>query len=245
MSDNNFIYGSRTIIEAIKSGKKIDRILLKQGENSPLMNELINEAKKGNINIQFVPSEKLEKIKCKNHQGAVAYLAAVEYKEFETLLDEILQKKESPLILILDGVSDVRNFGAICRTAECAGVDAVIVPSKGAAALNADAMKTSAGALNHLPVGRTGSLKNTIKLLQASGFSVIVASEKTEKSYFEADFTGPIAIVMGSEDKGASVDVLKTADQMVRIPIQGQIASLNVSVAAGIVIYEAIRQRIQ
>jgi len=243
MSDNNFIYGSRTIIEALKSGKKIDRILIRQGDTSPLMNELLTEAKKTNINIQFVPLDKLDKIRGKNHQGAVAYLAAIEYNEFDILLDEVLQKKENPFFLILDGVSDVRNFGAICRTAECAGVDAVIVPSKGAAGLNADAVKTSAGALHHLPVGRTGSLKNTVKMLQGAGFRVTVASEKTEKIYHEADYSGPIAIVMGSEGKGASTDVIRTADEMVKIPILGKIDSLNVSVAAGIIIYEAVRQR--
>lgn len=241
--EKNYIYGTRAVIEAIKSGKQIDKVLVKKGEANQLLSQLLQVAKDKNVAIQFVPVEKLNKINQKNNQGVIAFVSAVEYHDFDSYLVDVLSQNENPFILILDGVSDVRNFGAICRTAECAGVDAVLLPSKGAVRLNADAVKTSAGALHRLPVCRTGSLKSTVMMLQSSGYKIVAATEKTTHSYTDVDYSGPLAIVMGSEEKGVSKDVLRTADDLVKIPVLGKIESLNVSVAAGVLMYEAVKHR--
>ena len=237
------IFGVRAVIEAIEAGKDIDKILVKRDIQSDLSKELFTALKGKFIPVQRVPVEKINRITRKNHQGVVAFIAAVTYQRTEDIVPTLFEEGKTPLLVMLDGVTDVRNFGAIARTCECAGVDAVIIPAKNSASVNADAMKTSAGALHTLPVCREQSLTATIKYLKESGFKIIAATEKGDYDYTRADYTAPTCIIMGAEDTGIPYDHLSLCDEWVKIPLMGHIASLNVSVAAGILIYEAVRQR--
>ena len=239
----DFIYGTRAVIESIEAGKEVDKILLQKDLKNELILELMSLAKTHSVPVQKVPVEKLNRLTKKNHQGVVAYLSSVVYASLDNVISEAYSKGETPLLIILDRVTDVRNIGAIARTAECAGAHAIVVPSRGTAQLGADAMKTSAGALNHIAVCRVENLKTTIKEIQANGISVIACSEKAEKLVYEADLTAPTAIMMGSEEDGISPEYMKLADGHVKLPINGQIESLNVSVASGVIIYEVLRQR--
>jgi 23S rRNA (guanosine2251-2'-O)-methyltransferase len=240
----DFIFGIRAIIEAIKAEKQIDKLLVSVDVGkSELMGELLSLAKENKIFLQRVPDYKLNKITPKNHQGAIAYLSVVSYASFEDILQGVFEKGETPLFLLLDGVTDVRNLGAIARTAECAGVHAIIVPEKNSAQISSDAIKTSAGALHYLPVSRVKSLSQTVKYLQQAGVQIVACTEKTDNFLYDIDMTAPMAIVMGAEDVGVSNDIIKQADHLAKIPMFGQISSLNVSVSAGVVLYEAVRQR--
>lgn len=241
---DNIIFGTRAVIEAINAGKEIDKILIQKGLSNQLFNELRKAVQGKDIPFQFVPQEKLNRISSKNHQGVVAYIAEVTYYEVEEQLAQVFEKGKTPLVLVLDRVTDVRNFGAIARSAECAGVDFIVIPSRGAAQINADAVKTSAGALNRIPVCREENLKNTIEYLKESGLQIIACHEKTESYHFNADLTKPSAIIMGSEENGISNEYLKRSDVQVKIPMVGSIASLNVSVATGIILFEAVKQRL-
>ena len=240
---SDMIFGVRAVIEAIEAGKDIDKILVKRDIQSDLSKELFAALKGKFIPVQRVPVEKINRITRKNHQGVVAFIAAVTYQRTEDIVPTLFEEGKTPLLVMLDGVTDVRNFGAIARTCECAGVDAVIIPAKNSASVNTDAMKTSAGALHTLPVCREQSLTATIKYLKESGFKIIAATEKGDYDYTRADYTAPTCIIMGAEDTGIPYDHLSLCDEWVKIPLMGHIASLNVSVAAGILIYEAVRQR--
>ena len=240
----DIVYGIQAIKETVNAGKTIEKVLLKKDINSETLRELQNNIRKRGIPIQYVPQEKLNSITRKNHQGIIAFISAIDYANPDFLIPQIFENGETPLFLMLDGVTDVRNFGSMCRTAECAGVHGIIIPKKGSVLINYDAMKTSAGALNYLPVIRSNNLIETIEILRNSGFQIIAATENGEKEYFSIDFTTPTLIILGSEDKGIARDILDISNQMVSIPINGKIESLNVSNAASIIIYEAIRQRI-
>jgi len=243
LKDNSVIYGIRPVIEAIKSGKEIDKLFIQKGLRGDLFRELSILTKKKEIPFQVVPIEKLNRITKKNHQGVICYISAVTYQKIEDILPGLYEDGKVPLLLILDRITDVRNMGAVVRTAECAGVNAVIIPSKGGAQINEDAYKTSAGALNKIPVCRHFNLKTVIEYLKESGVKIISASEKSDKLYYQTDMTGPLAIIMGSEQDGVSQEYINRSNALVKIPIAGEIESLNVSVAAGIIIYEVIRQR--
>lgn len=244
MEEENLIFGVRAVIEAIHADKAIDKILLQKGLSNELFNQLRTALKGKDIPYQFVPPEKLKRVSTKNHQGVIAYLAEVTYYETEDLLQEVFESGKTPLILILDRITDVRNFGAIARSAECAGVNFIIIPSRGAAQINADAIKTSAGALHRIKVCREDNLKNIIEYLQEYKIQVVACHEKTDKLMYAADFKQATAIIMGSEEDGISNEYLKRSDIAVKIPMIGEIASLNVSVATGIVLFEVIRQRL-
>ncbi len=239
----NFIYGSRSVIEAIEAGKEIDKLLIQKDIKNDLIKETLSLASQFNIPVSLAPIEKLNRITHKNHQGAIAFLSAIEFASIDHIIESCFQRGKDPFLIVLDGVTDVRNFGAIARTAECAGVDAIIIPGKGSAQLNSDAVKTSAGALNHIPVCREKNLVQTLKYLKNNGLAVVAATEKAEKNLYETDFTHPVVLVVGAEDVGISSDILKIADDWVAIPQYGKIASLNVSVAAAVFIYEVVRQR--
>lgn len=239
----DFIFGSRPVLEAIYSDKNIDKILIKKGLKNETFFQLFSEIKKNNIPFQFVPEEKINKITRKNHQGIIALLSPIEFQNIENILPIIYEKGKDPLLLILDQVTDVRNLGAIVRTAECAGVDAVIIPEKGSARINADTVKTSAGAIFKIPVCRSKNLLETINYLKNSGIKILAASEKAEQSYFDVNMKIPLALISGSEEKGISPKLLENSDFQLKIPVTGTIKSLNVSVACSILIYEAIRQR--
>jgi len=237
------IFGIRPVIEAIKAGKQIDRLLIKHGLQGPLFHELMKEVKLHGIAWQIVPVERIELVTRKNHQGVLAWLSLIEYQHISNLLPMIYEKGEDPLVIVLDGVSDVRNFGAIVRTAECMGAHAVIIPEKGSARITPDAIKTSAGALHTLPVCREKSIVRAVSYLKESGLKIISGTERTDIAASEELLTGPSALIMGSEDKGISRELLDLSDFRIRIPLSGNISSLNVSVATGILLYEIIRQR--
>jgi 23S rRNA (guanosine2251-2'-O)-methyltransferase len=246
MSKNkNTIFGIRSVIETIKAGKDIDKILIQKGLSGTLIKELLQEIRGTDIPFQYIPVEKFKPWESKNHQGVMAILSEISYQDIENILPLIYESGKDPFILILDQVSDVRNFGAIARTAECAGVQAIIIPEKGSAAINADAIKVSAGALMKIPVCRSKNLHETIKLLKNNGLQIIAASEKSETAYSSVSYTKPTAIIMGSEEKGVTANLLTISDYLVGIPVFGSIESLNVSVATGILLFEAIRQKNQ
>jgi 23S rRNA (guanosine2251-2'-O)-methyltransferase len=240
---DNIIFGIRPVIEAIETGKQIEKIYLKNGADSELFHQLSRLIKQHGIFAQWVPVERLNRFTQKNHQGVVALCAVVELAGFETTIEKIMQTVKNPLVIILDGVTDVRNFGAIARSAECAGAQAVIMPAKGAAPINADAVKTSCGALNIIPVCRVPNLKTAIYYLKSTGFQIIAATEKAEKLYYEANYVKPTAIIMGAEDTGISRANIELCDEQVKIPICGKINALNVSAAASILMYEMLRQK--
>lgn len=239
----NFIYGFRAILETIKSGRPIDKIFLRKGLNNELFSELFQVIRETGIPYQFVPQQKLDRITKKNHQGAIAFISPVEIHNIEDVLPQLYEQGETPFLLILDRITDVRNFGAIARSAECAGVHAILIPHKNSASINEDAVKTSAGALSKIKVCRTPSLEQTAKFLKSSGIQLVAASEKASKEHFQIDFTLPTAIIMGSEDKGISNKLLDVTDSLAKIPLLGEIASLNVSVATGVFLFEVVRQR--
>ena len=243
MNREDFIFGTRAVMEAIKNGKTIDKILVKKGLNNELFQELQLLIKENNIAVQAVPVEKINRVTRKNHQGVLAFISPVVFDNIENVLPGIYESGQVPLLLILDQITDVRNFGAIVRSAECAGVQAIIIPEKGMARIGADAVKTSAGALHHLPICKVNNLFKTIQFLIDSGIRIVAATEKGDKLYTETDFNCPVGIVMGSEDDGVSQQILSISDEQLKIPILGQIESLNVSVSAALMIYEAVRQR--
>ncbi len=243
MEDNKYIFGMRAVIEAIEAGKEIDKILVKKDLSSDLAEELFKAARENRVVIQKVPVEKINRVTRKNHQGVLAFLSAVTYHKLEHLVPQLYESGKVPFVVVLDGLTDVRNFGAIARTCDCAGVDAIVIPERNSVSVGADAVKTSAGALHYLPVCREHSLVWAVKFLKDSGYKVYGASEKATQSYIAPDYTTPVAIVLGSEEKGISDEVLRLCDGLVAIPEYGHINSLNVSVAAGIMVYEVVRQR--
>ncbi|MCC8019741.1 MAG: 23S rRNA (guanosine(2251)-2'-O)-methyltransferase RlmB [Rikenellaceae bacterium] len=239
---DNIIFGIRPVIEAINAGKELERVWFRKGGDGLLLNDLRDMCRRYRINTQEVPVEKLNRLTKGNHQGVVARMAAIGYAELTDILDGIPQE-ETPLLLLFDGVTDVRNFGGIARSALCAGVHGLVVPVKNSAPVTADAVRSSAGALTHIPVCRVGSLRNTVKTLLSAGFTVAAATEKGETLLYDADLTGPLCIVMGSEDTGISRELLKLCGTQLSIPMHGDIGSLNVSAAAAVVLFEAVRQR--
>ncbi len=244
MERNEYIFGIRAVIEAIEAGKDIDRVFIKKDLSGDLAAELLDLIKIHRIVVRRVPVERINKFTRKNHQGVVALLSAVTYHDIDNLVPMIYEEGRLPFLVLLDGITDVRNFGAIARTCECVGADAVVIPDHDSVTVNADAVKTSAGALHHLPVCRVHSILGAVKFLKDNGYQVIAASEKAALNYTQADYTTPVAIVMGSEDTGISPEVLRVCDTLVAIPQFGHIGSLNVSVAAGVMMYEVVRQRL-
>ncbi len=244
MKNEYTAYGLRAVIEAIKAEKPINKVFLQKGLSGHLYKELEHLVRKKKINCSYVPIEKLNKLSKNNHQGVVALVSPVRFQEFNTLIERIVATKNSPLLLLLDGVTDVRNFGAIIRTAECSGVDAIILAKTGTAPVNSDTIKTSAGAAFNVPITKVDHLKDAIYYLQGSNIQVIAATEKADQSLYDLDLTAPIAILMGSEDRGISTSLLKLANHKAKLPLLGSIGSLNVAVACGVTLYEAVRQRI-
>ena len=229
MEKNEMIFGIRAVIEAVEAGKEIDKILIKKDLQGDLAKELFDLIKGRGFFVQRVPIERLNRITRKNHQGVIAFISAVSYQRLGDIIPSLFEEGKVPFIVLLDGITDVRNFGAIARTCECTGVDAIVLPERGSVSVNADAVKTSAGALLHIPV--------------CSGIKVVAASEKAVTNYTRVDYTVPVAVVMGAEDTGVDADNLRLCDEMVAIPQVGNIGSLNVSVAAGVMMYEVVRQR--
>jgi len=243
MDNNDFIFGTRSIIEAINNNRFIDKVLIKKGLDNELSTELFQLIKQNSIPYQLVPVEKINQITRKNHQGVIAFVSAVEFYDLENILPGLFESGKDPLILVLDHITDVRNFGAIIRSAECGGVSCVVIPEKGMARVGTEAVKTLAGGIYNVLICKVRNLNTAIRFMKDSGVKVVSATEKGDKLYTRSDMKVPLAIVMGSEDKGVSGTVLQLSDEQLKIPILGEIASLNVSVAAALMIYEAVRQR--
>jgi 23S rRNA (guanosine2251-2'-O)-methyltransferase len=241
--NNEFIFGIRAVIEAIKAGRDIESIYLQRSLNGELILELKGHLKTLDVPVHNVPVEKLNRMTQKNHQGVIAVISSITFQKIEDIIPTIYEKGETPLILILDGITDVRNMGAIARTAACTGVHAIVVPTKNSAQINADAIKTSAGALFTIPVCRHANLHKTALFLQECGLQIVACTEKTSDLIYVPDYTVPTAIVMGAEDEGISNDIMRMANHLAKIPMFGEIGSLNVSVSTGVILYEAIRQR--
>ena len=239
-----YIYGIHAVLEALDASKDIDKILLSKTLNDETAREIIEQARALRVPVQRVPVQKIDRITRRNHQGVLAMMAAVTYYRTEDLVPHLFDEGENPFIVVLDGVTDVRNFGAVARTCECAGVSAIVSPDHESVSVNADAVKTSAGALNYLPVCREHNLVKAVRLLRDSGFKIVGTSDKSQMPYTQGNYTGPVAIILGAEDKGISPEIMKLCDTQVLIPEFGHINSLNVSVAGGIMIYEVVRQRL-
>ncbi len=237
------IFGTRAVMEAIRAGREIEKIYVQSELSNDLIRELIQTARDASVPYTFIPQQKLNRLSSKNHQGVICILSAVRYVPVENLIDKAYGEGRTPFFLILDRVTDVRNFGAMARTAECAGLDGIIVENKGNAPITGDAIKTSAGALHHIPVCRVTDMPKTLRLLQDNGIQIVACTEKGEKELFDLDLTSPTALLLGSEEDGISDGLLRKADALAKIPIKGHIGSLNVSVAAGVSIYEVVRQQ--
>ena len=245
MEQQDYIFGLRPVQEAIEAGRNIERIMIRKGLQGEGFHALLQLVRQSGIPFQYVPVEKLNRMTHKNHQGIIAITAIVTYLPFEEIVARAFEEGRDPLVVILDSITDVRNLGAIARSAEAAGADAILIPDRGAAQINPDAMKTSAGALALIPVCRTPDLGRSIKYLRSAGLSIVGATEKTDLLYYEAKLNTPLALIMGAEDHGISTNLLALCDQEVRIPMLGKIASLNVSAAASVILFEAVRQRSQ
>lgn len=243
MDKSDYIFGIRAVIEAIEAGKNIDKVLVRRDLTGELSRELSEKIREYGVVMQKVPQEKLNRITMKNHQGAIALLSPVEYYKLENLIPLFYEEGRNPMIIVLDGLTDTRNFGAISRTAVCSGVDTIVIPERNSVSVSADAIKTSAGALFHIPICREKDILSAVKMLKENGYHIVGATEKGASNYTEANYRDPVAIVMGSEDVGISDAVLRQCDELAAIPIVGEIESLNVSVAAGVMMYEAVRQR--
>lgn len=243
MEKSDYIFGIRAVIEAVEAGRSIDKVLVRRDLGGDLGRELMDKLREYGVVVQKVPQEKLNRITMKNHQGAIALLSPIDYSRLEHLVPLFYEEGRNPLVVVLDGITDTRNFGAIGRTAACAGVDAIVIPERNSVSVTPDAVKTSAGGLFHVPVCREKDTLSAVRFLKDNGYRIVGATEKGAAPYTDADYRVPVAIVMGSEDTGISDGVLRICDDLAAITIVGKIESLNVSVAAGIMIYEALRQR--
>jgi 23S rRNA (guanosine2251-2'-O)-methyltransferase len=243
MEQQDFIFGLRPVMEAVEAGRNIERILIRKGLQGEGVSALLHLVRQSGIPYQQVPVEKLNRVTRKNHQGVIAITALITYMPVEEIVARAFEEGRDPLVVVLDGITDVRNLGAIARSAEAAGADAILVPERGAAQINPDAMKTSAGALSVIPVCRTPDLIRSLRYMKNAGLRISGATEKTDRLFYEADFRSPVALVMGAEDRGISPEILNLCDQEVRIPMLGKIASLNVSAAAAVILFEVVRQR--
>ena len=244
MEKEQQIFGIRAIIEAIQAGKEIDKVFVQKDLQGDLMKELLKVLKQNGVNFSYVPIEKLNRLGNRNHQGAVASISPISFADLDELIATLLEENKKPLFIVLDGISDARNFGAIIRTSECTGVNGIIIPKQGSAPVNGDTVKTSAGAVFNIPICKVDHVKDAVFHLQSCGIKAVAATEKTNNNIYDIDFTEPVAIVMGSEDKGVNPSVLKVVDEKAKLPMYGTISSLNVSVACGAFLYEVVRQRL-
>ena len=243
VQNTDMIFGRRPVIEAIKSEKTFDKLFVQKNLSGELADEFLKLAREYKVVVTKVPPEKLNRLTRKNHQGVVGFISPINFANIDHIIDQTFSDGRDPLVLVLDRITDVRNFGAIVRSAECVGVDAVLIPSRGAAQISGDAMKTSAGALNLVPICRSNNILALLKSLQQSGLSLIACTEKSSTTLYEVSFSQPSVIIMGSEESGIDEEILRICDFKAKIPLAGSIASLNVATSTGIILYEAVRQR--
>lgn len=242
-SKTGLVFGVHPVMEALQSGKTVEKVFLRQGMQGEFMSGLLPMLQQRHVPFQFVPVQKLNRMTGGIHQGIIALISEVEFTDLGELIPFVFEKGAMPALVVLDSITDVRNMGAIARSAVCAGLDAIVIPSAGSAQLNADAIKASSGALHSITVCREQKLAEAVKFIHDSGIQVVAASEKGSEVFYNADFTKPVAFVLGSEDKGIDPGILRMADKIVKIPLYGSIGSLNVSVAAAVLFYEMVRQR--
>lgn len=244
IDNSQLIYGQHAVLEALVAARDINKIVIQQTTKSDLLNEIISKCKELDVPFQYAPKEKFYFLQQKNHQGVIAYLSPITFQKVEDVVPQLFEAGKTPFILVLDRITDVRNLGAIARSAYCAGVNAIVIPSNDNAPINEDAVKTSAGALMHIPVCREKNYKTVMELLNQSGVLTVACTEKASQNFHQLDLTGPVAIIMGNEETGISPEVIKKCTEMAKIPLEFGVQSLNVSVAAGIALYETVRQRI-
>ncbi len=242
---SDFVFGLHSVKETLLSEKEIERVYIQKGAKNEGLKEVMQLAKQRGADIAMVPVEKLNRTTRKNHQGVICFVSPIHFAEIDNVISSVYERGETPLVIVLDEVTDVRNFGAITRTAECAGAHAILFPEKGSARIGSDAMKTSSGALNHIPICRTKNLIKSLKDIKAHGLNIVACSEKGNKAIYDIDMTGPTAIIMGSEERGIKIDHSSEANDFGQIPMTGQVKSMNVGVAMGIITFEAIRQRLK
>jgi 23S rRNA (guanosine2251-2'-O)-methyltransferase len=242
-SDNNQIYGIHPVMEALLAGQSMDKVFLQADIKSDQTKALKELARSLGVSVIKAPKEKLNKLCRKNHQGVVAFTSPIEFADIESLIQSVFERGETPMFVMLDKVNDVRNFGSIARSALSAGFHAIVIPHKGSAAINEESVKTSAGALYHLPVCKVLSLGETIQMMRASGIATVACSEKTDRSIFETDLKRPINVLFGNEGEGIDPHLIRMAGEEALIPMRGKVGSLNVAVACGVVFYEVVRQR--
>ncbi len=240
---NNYIYGLHSVLEALEAGRDVDKIFLRGSLTGQAVDKLLKMARAQVIPVARVPLAKLDRITSRNHQGVIAVLSSVSYSRVHQVLPMLFEQGRTPFLVVLDGITDVRNFGAIARTCECAGVDAIVLPERGSVTVGADAMQASAGALNHIEVCREPNLLEALQFIADSGVKIVGTSDHNPVRYTAVDYTGPVALVLGSEHTGISAEVMNLCDHHVMIPEYGHINSLNVSVATGVMVYEVVRQR--
>ena len=243
MEKNTEIYGIRSVIEAINSSKDIDKVFIQTGLKGALIGKLESLIRKNKINFSYVPTQKLDRLSKKNHQGVVARISPIKFLTMDQFGEKLAAIK-NPFVLILDQVNDVRNFGAIIRTAEISGVDGIIIQNSSSAPINSDTIKTSAGAIFNIPICKVNHIKDAIYHLKSIDISIVSASEKANKNIYDVNFTKPVAVIMGSEQRGINKSIINLSDEVVKLPMYGKIQSLNVSVACGVFLYEVVRQRI-
>lgn len=241
---DDLIFGVHAVIEAIRTGKNINKIMIQRGMDKTLFKELKEELAGKKYTLQFVPKEKINKLTRKNHQGVIAFISPVAYYNIEDIVEKIQLEGDDLNILVLDRITDVRNFGAIARTAECLGVHAIVVPDRSSALVTSDAIKTSSGALHRIPVCKTRDLVSSVSYLKDAGLKIVACTEKTDKFVFDVDLIGSTAIIMGSEEDGIAPELLKLSHLRAKIPLLGDISSFNVGVATGVILYEKAKQMI-
>ena len=243
MKNNDIVFGTRPVLEAINSGKTLEKLFIQKNLKKEILEKIKSKLSNKKINISYVPKEKLNRITKKNHQGIICYISPISYQPIEEIIQRVFEKGKDPFVIILDRITDTRNFGAISRVADASGVDAIIIPEKESAIITSDSIKTSAGAINYIPICKVKSLKSTANFLKESGLKLVSCTEKGDKKFYDADLTSPCCIILGSEKDGISNSLIDISDERLNIPMKGNVESLNVSSSASVILFEVVRQR--
>tara|TARA_B000000609_G_C24167644_1_gene348030 strand:- start:273 stop:1010 length:738 start_codon:yes stop_codon:yes gene_type:complete len=243
MKNNDIVFGTRPVLEAINSGKTLEKLFIQKNLKKEILEKIKSKLSNKKINISYVPREKLNRITKKNHQGIICYISPISYQPIEEIIQRVFEKGKDPFVIILDRITDTRNFGAISRVADASGVDAIIIPEKESAIITSDSIKTSAGAINYIPICKVKSLRSTANFLKESGLKLVSCTEKGDKKFYDADLTSPCCIILGSEKDGISNSLIDISDERLNIPMKGNVESLNVSSSASVILFEVVRQR--
>ena len=243
MKNNDIVFGTRPVLEAINSGKTLEKLFIQKNLKKEILEKIKSKLSNKKINISYVPKEKLNRITKKNHQGIICYISPISYQPIEEIIQRVFEKGKDPFVIILDRITDTRNFGAISRVADASGVDAIIIPEKESAIITSDSIKTSAGAINYIPICKVKSLRSTANFLKESGLKLVSCTEKGDTKFYDTDLTSPCCIILGSEKDGISNSLMDISDERLNIPMKGNVESLNVSSSASVILFEVVRQR--